>query len=105
MPTPPDTELDAAAQARPQDPRRGAEKLAELPRANGPDTEDTQSDIVTRQWEPGQRAEGDGPVPASAMRAGSAVDLSLEPALLDADFNERYVMRELLGRGGMGEVR
>ena len=77
----------------------------------GPDTETT----ITRQWDPKDGKSGQPPKPpkprapeldrfAAPPTRASSWDLTLEPALLDAGFNERYVLRELIGRGGMGEV-
>ena len=93
--------------------------MAEAHSFESPETEDTGGDTetITRQWDPerGRAAVSDRPLyhpvteadagpPLSTMRP-SSWDLTLEPALLDTGFNERYVMRDLLGRGGMGEVR
>jgi tRNA A-37 threonylcarbamoyl transferase component Bud32 len=64
------------------------------------------SDTITRQWEPRRHR----PTPPDHDTTAEPLSqpapfVTLEPALLQTGFNERYAMRELLGRGGMGEVR
>ena len=95
----------------------GAVTVAERHFIEAPETQDGGGDTetLTRQWDPKDKrpkkprpppipvADIERTAPAPSQRA-SSWDLTLEPALLDSAFHERYLMRELIGRGGMGEV-
>ena len=82
------------------------------PRASETDDTGGDTETITRQWEPSNarddaRARMAPPTEANpplSIRVTMG-DLTLEPALLDEGFGDRYEMRDMLGRGGMGEVR
>ncbi len=74
------------------------------------DGSDPGGDAITRQWEPHRRR----PIhiqhsPREPDTTAEPTSLpppfvTLEPAMLQTGYSDRYAMRELLGRGGMGEV-
>ncbi len=90
----------------------GGDFSAPEPRASETDDTGGDTETITRQWEPSNarddaRARMAPPTEANpplSIRVTMG-DLTLEPALLDEGFGDRYEMRDMLGRGGMGEVR
>jgi eukaryotic-like serine/threonine-protein kinase len=86
---------------------------ARLPSVESIGTSDP-GETITRQWEPHlhrpaprdtDAADDYDDAPATD-RGGHALSfVTLEPAALQTGFTDRYAMLELLGRGGMGEVR
>ncbi len=85
-----------------------------IPEPSPSQTDETGGDTetITRQWDPERAREEARARMAPPTEANPPLslrmtmgDLTLEPALLDEGFNERYELREVIGRGGMGEVR
>ncbi len=90
----------------------GADFSAPEPRASETDDTGGDTETITRQWEPSNAREDARARMAPPTEANPPLsirvtmgDLTLEPALLDEGFGDRYEMRDMLGRGGMGEVR
>ncbi|MBK8257526.1 MAG: protein kinase [Polyangiaceae bacterium] len=99
-----------AGEPKPPNPFRPPAKHAHLPESiadlsSSIDGDDGGGDTITRQWEPNPfRSEANDPPERAADERPESL-VTLEPTALQTGFGERYVMRDLLGRGGMGEVR